>query len=148
MKVILLEDVKGQGKKGEVIEVSDGYGRNVLIKKKLGLEATPKNLNDLKLKNAHQAKVDAENLAAAKELATKMESFMVETKVKVGEEGKIFGSVSSKEIATAVEAQYGEKLDKKKIVLEEPIKTIGVHEVKVKLHPEVTAVLKVNVGEE
>lgn len=148
MKVILLEDVKNQGKKGDVVEVSDGYGRNVLIKKKLGLEATPKNLNDLKLKNEHQAKVDAENLAAAKDLATKMEGWKVETKVKAGEEGKVFGSVSSKEIATAVESQFGEKLDKKKIVLEEPIKTIGVHEVKVKLHPEVTAVLRVNVGEE
>lgn len=148
MKVILLEDVRGQGKKGDVIEVSDGYARNVLIKKKQGMEATPKNLNDLKLKKAHQAKIDAENLAECQELKKKMETWTVETKVKAGEGGKIFGSVSSKEIATACEAQYGVAVDKKKIILEESIKSLGVHEIKVWLHPEVTAVVRVHVGEE
>lgn len=148
MKVILLVDVKGQGKKGDVIEVSDGYARNVLIKKNQGLEATPKNLNDLKLKKAHQAKIDAENLAECQEMKKKMESWTIETKVKSGEGGKIFGSVSSKEIATAAEAQYGVSVDKKKIVLDEPIKSLGNHEIKIWLHPEVTATVTVHVGEE
>ena len=148
MKVILLEDVRGKGKKGEVIEVSDGYARNVLIKKKQGVEATSKNLNDLKLQQEHKAKVDAENLADAKAMAARMSEWTIETTVKSGEGGKVFGSVSSKEIATAAEAQFGEKIDKKKIVLEEPIKSLGVHEVKVRLHPEVMATIRVHVGEE
>lgn len=147
MKVILLEDVRSQGKKGDIIEVSDGFARNVLIKKKQGIEATPKNLNDLKLQNAQRAKIEAEHLAEAKELAAKIETWKVETKVKAGEGGKVFGSVSTKEIAQEVEAQYGEKLDKKKIQLDEPIKSLGVFEVKIKLHPEVTATLRVHVGE-
>lgn len=148
MKVILLEDVRSQGKKGEIIEVSDGYARNVLIKKKLGVEATPAHLNDLKLQKENKARVDAENLAQAKEMKKKVEGWTVETKIKAGEGGKVFGSVSSKEISQAVEAQFGETIDKKKIQMEEPIKSFGVHEVKVKLHPEVTAVLRVHVGEE
>lgn len=148
MKVILLEDVRSQGKKGEVIEVSDGYARNVLIKKKLGVEATAAHLNDLKLQKENKARLDAENLAQAKEMAKKVESWTVETKIKAGEGGKVFGSVSSKEISQAVEAQFGESIDKKKIQMEEAIKSFGVHEVKVKLHPEVTATLRVHVGEE
>lgn len=148
MKVILLEDVRPHGKKGDVIEVSDGFARNVLIRKKQGLEATPKNLNDLKLQQAHKAKVDAENLAAAEALKEKMESWLIKTSVKAGEGGKVFGSVSSKEIATACKAQFGEEIDKKKIILEEPLKTLGTHEIKIRLHPEVIATLRVSVGEE
>lgn len=148
MKVILLEDVRPHGKKGEVIEVSDGFARNVLIKKGQAVEATPKAMNDLKLSNAHKAKVDAENLAEAKALAKTMEEWTVETKVKAGEGGKVFGSVSSKEIAQAIEDQFSQEIDKKKILLEEPIKALGVHEIKIKLHTEVTATIRVHVGEE
>ncbi len=147
MKVILLKDVKPHGKKGEIVEVSDGYARNVLIAKKQAVEATTKNLNDLKLKNAHNEKVAAENLAAAQQLAAEMASWTVKTAVKTGEGGRIFGSVSSKEIADAALAQYGKELDKKKIVLSDPIKALGTHEVTVKLHPQVTATLHVVVIE-
>lgn len=148
MKVILLEDVRGKGKKGEIIEVSDGYARNVLIKKKLGQEATAKSLNDLKLAQAHKQKVDAENLKEAQALASKMKEWKVETKIKAGEGGKVFGSVSSKEIAQAIEEQYGQQVDKKKIQMDEPIKSLGTHEVRIRLHPDVTAVVSVHVGEE
>lgn len=147
MKVILLEDVKSQGKKGEIIEVSEGFARNVLIKKKQALEATPENLNNLKLKQQHKEKVDAENLSEAKALAKEMEGWTVNTAVKAGEGGKVFGSVSSKEIATAIEEQYGKKIDKKKIQLEEPIKSIGMHEIKIKVHTEVVATVRLHVSE-
>lgn len=147
MKVILLEDVKSQGKKGEIIEVADGFAKNVLIKKKQAMEATPKNLNDLKLKNRHDEKVAAENLADAKKLAEVMKDWTVETRVKSGVEGKVFGSVSSKEIATAIRNTYKQEIDKKKIILDEPIKSLGTHEVKVRLHPQVTATLRVHVAE-
>ncbi len=148
MKVILLADVKPHGKKGDVIEVSDGLARNVLIKKGQAVEATPQNMNNLKLQNKHADKVAAENLAAAQELCKEMGGWLVETAIKSGEGGKTFGSVSSKEIAQAVEKQYGKQIDKKKIVLDEPIKSLGTHEVKVKLHHEVTATLRVHVGEQ
>ena len=145
MKVILLEDVKSVGKKGQVVEVSDAYARNVLFKKKLGLEATGKNMNDLKLQKANQEKVAAENLAAAKELAEKLEKSTITLKVKVGEGGKLFGSISSKEIAEAAKEQLGLEIDKKKVVLTSPIKSIGSMDVAVKLHTKVTANLKVYV---
>ncbi|MCR5640535.1 MAG: 50S ribosomal protein L9 [Lachnospiraceae bacterium] len=148
MKVILLEDVKSQGKKGDIIEVSEGYARNMLIKKNLGVEATPANLNNLKLQNKHEEKVAAENLADAKAFAEEIKEWLVETAIKTGEGGRTFGSVSSKEIAQAVSKQYGKSIDKKKIQLEEPIRSLGTHEVKVKLHPQVTATLRVHVGEE
>ena len=148
MKVILLQDVKSQGKKGDIIEVSEGYARNMLIKKKLGVEATPEALNNLKLQNKHEEKVAAENLADAKAFAEEIKDWLVETKIKTGEGGRTFGSVSSKEIAAAVNKQYGKTIDKKKIQLEEPIRSLGTHEVKVKLHPQVTATLRVHVGEE
>ena len=148
MKVILLADVKPHGKKGEIVEVSDGYARNVLFKKNLGVEATPANLNNLKLKNQHDDKVAAENLKAAQELAAEMKDWLVETTIKSGEGGKTFGSVSSKEIAAAVKKQYDTDLDKKKIQMEEAIKSLGTHEVKVRLHPQVTATLRVHVSEQ
>lgn len=147
MKVILLADVKPHGKKGDIVEVSDGYARNVLFKKKQGVEATPANMNNLKLQNQHADKVAAENLAEAEKLAEEMKEWLVETTIKAGEGGRTFGSVSSKEIAQAVKTQYQRDIDKKKIQLDGAINTLGVHEVKVKLHPKVVATLRVHVGE-
>lgn len=147
MKVILLEDVKALGKKGEIVNVSDGYARNCILPKKLGLEATSKNLNDLKLKKANEAKVAQEQLEEAQALAKKIEAEKVKLAIKVGEGGRAFGSVSSKEIATAVKEQLGYDIDKKKIQLKDAIKTLGTHTVPVKLHAKVTAELKVIVTE-
>ena len=145
MKVIILEDVKAVGKKGEIVEVSDGYARNVLLKKKQGVEATGKNRNDLKLQKANQEKVAAENLAAAQELGKKLEAASITLKVKVGEGGRLFGSISNKEVAEAVKEQLGYEIDKKKIQLNNPIKSVGTMEAAIKLHTKVTALLKVNV---
>ena len=148
MKVILLQDVKSLGKKGEIVNVNDGYARNFILPKKLGAEATAKNLNDLKLQKNNEKKVARENLDAAKELAAELAAGKVELAINVGEGGRTFGSVSSKEIAAAVKEQMKLDVDKKKIVLKENIKTLGTHIVNVKLHPEVTAELKVVVKEE
>ena len=145
MEVILLEDVKNVGKKGEVVKVKDGLGRNVLIKKGQALEATTKNLNDLKLKKANDDKIAAEHLAQARELGKKIDDSSISVAIKVGEGGKSFGSVSSKEIAEEVKAQLSIDVDKKKVQLEEPIKNTGEYDVKIKLHPQVTATLKVKV---
>ena len=147
MKVILLEDVRSVGKKGDVVEVSDGYAKNFLLKKKLGKIADSKNMNDLKLKKANDEKLAAENLAAAKELAKVVESKTVTVRLKAGEGGRTFGSVSSKEIAQCAKDQFDLDLDKKKIILPEAIKSFGVFDVPVKLHTEVTANLKVSVEE-
>ncbi len=148
MKVILLEDVKSLGKKGQIVNVSDGYARNFVLPKKLGLEATSKNLNDLKLQKANEEKVAQQLLDEAKELAKKVEAGKVEVKIKVGEGGRTFGSVSTKEIAVAVKEQMGYDIDKKKIQLKDAIKALGTHVVPVKLHQKVTAELKVIVTEE
>ncbi|HIY62534.1 MAG TPA: 50S ribosomal protein L9 [Candidatus Mediterraneibacter stercoripullorum] len=148
MKVILLQDVKSLGKKGEIVNVNDGYARNFILPKKMGVEATGKNLNDLKLQKNNEKKVAQEHLDAAKELAGKLGEGKVELAIKVGEGGRTFGSVSSKEIAAAVKEQMGLDVDKKKIQLKEAIKSLGTHIVNVKLHPEVTAELKVIVKEE
>lgn len=147
MKVILLEDVKSLGKKGEIVNVNDGYARNFILPKKLGLEATGKNLNDLKLQKANEEKVAQELLQEAKDLAAKIEAGKVEVSIKVGEGGRTFGSVSSKEIASAVKEQMNYDIDKKKIQLKDAIKSLGEHAVPVKLHPKVTAELKVIVKE-
>ena len=147
MKVILLEDVKSLGKKGQLVEVNAGYARNFILPKKLGIEATSKNINDLKLQKAHEDKVAAEQLAAAKVLAEELKDKSVELKMKVGEGGRTFGAISTKEIAAAAKEQLGYELDKKKISVDEPIKSLGVHNVKIKLHPQVTADLKVKVTE-
>ncbi len=147
MQIILLEDVKSLGKKGEIVNVNEGYGRNFILPKKLGVEATNKNLNDLKLQKANEVKVAKEKLAAAQEFAKTIGEKEVVVKIKTGEGGKIFGSVSSKEIAAEAKAQCGLDVEKKKIQLAEPIKSLGVHMVKVKLHPQVTADLKVKVVE-
>lgn len=149
MKIILLEDVKALGKKGEVVNVSDGYARNMILPKKLGVEATGKNMNDLKLQNQHADKVAKENLEAAKALAEEISTKEVTVKIKTGEGGRTFGAVSTKEIAAAAKQQIDLELDKKKMQLEDGgLKTLGVHEVTIKLHPKVTATLKVKVTEE
>ena len=147
MKVILLEDVKSLGKKGQIVDVSDGYARNFILAKKLGLEATSKNLNDLKLKKAHEDKLAAQRLQEAKDFAAKLEGLQVTLKINAGEGGKLFGSISSKEIAEAAKEQLGLEIDKKKLVLPNPIKAIGTTDVPVKLHPQVTGELKVIVQE-
>ncbi len=148
MKVILLEDVKSLGKKGEVVTVSDGYARNLILPKKLGVEATSKNLNDLKLQNKHAEKVAQENLEAAQALAEALKDKKVEVKMKAGEGGRTFGSISTKEIAEAAKKQLNMDLDKKKMVLKDAIKALGTYEVQIKLHPKVTGTLTVHVSEE
>ena len=147
MKVILLQDVTSLGKKGEIVNVNDGYARNFILPKKLGVEANNKNLNDLKLKKANDEKIAQEQLEEAQELGKKIEAGKVELAIKVGEGGRTFGSVSTKEIAAAVKEQMGYDIDKKKIQLKEAIKTLGTHNVPVKLHTKVTAELKVVVKE-
>ena len=148
MKVILLQDVKSLGKKGEIVNVSDGYARNMILPKKLGVEANSKNMNDLKLQNQHAEKVAQENLEEAQALAAEIGEKQVQVKIKTGEGGKIFGSVSSKEVAAAAKEQLDLELDKKKMQMPEGLKSLGVHEVPIKLHPKVTAMLKVKVVEE
>ena len=147
MKVILIEDVKSLGKKGEIENVSDGYARNMLFPKKLGVEATAKNINDLKLQKAHEEKVAKENLQAAKEFKEELETKQVTLAIKVGENGRTFGSVSTKEISEAVTKQLGYDIDKKKMQLSNPIRELGTTMVPVKLHTQVTAQLKVVVKE-
>ena len=147
MKIILIQDVKKLGKKGEIIEVNDGYARNYILPQKLGVEANSKNLNDLKLQKI-KAQKDAQHLLEeAQALAKKIEEKPVVVSMKGGEAGKVFGSVSSKEIAAAMKNQRDLEIDKKKIQLEQPIRSFGTHEVAVKLHPQVTATLRVKVEE-
>lgn len=147
MKVILTDDVKALGKKGEVVEVNDGYARNCLLKKKLGVEATPKALNDLKLKNANDEKIAQEVYEQAQEFAKELADKTIEVTLKTGKDGRSFGSVSAKEISEAAKAQYGYELDKKKMHLEDAIKSLGTYNVPIRLHPKVTAELKVHVSE-
>ena len=127
--------------------VSDGYARNMILPKKLGVEATGKNLNDLKLQNQHAEKVAQEQLEAAKELAEQLKDKIVEVKIKAGEGGRTFGSVSTKEIAAAAKEQLGLDIDKKKLSLDDAIKALGTYEVNVKLHSKVTGMLRVKVTE-
>lgn len=147
MKIILLQDEKKLGKKGQTIEVSEGYARNYILPKKIGVEATSKNMNDLKLQKANEEKKAAEQLQAAKDLAEVLATKQVVVKIKAGEGGRTFGSVSSKEIAVACEEQHGIEIYKKKIQLTESLKSFGSYEVNVKLHPQVTAKLTVKVTE-
>jgi large subunit ribosomal protein L9 len=147
MKVILLEDVKALGKKGAIVNVSDGYARNMILPKKLGVEATSKNLNDLKLRKANEEKVAQENLDAAKAFAEELSTKEIILTLKVGEGGRTFGSVSSKEISEAAKKQLNLDIDKKKLQLENPIRNLGVTNVPVRLHPKVTGSLKVWVKE-
>lgn len=147
MKVILLQDVKNVGKKGQLINASDGYAKNFLIPKKLGVEATNANINDLELKKKADEKRKQEELNEAKALSEKIKEITVKVSVKAGENGKVFGSVTNKEICTALEAQTGIKIDKKKIILTEPFKMVGKRHVDIKLHPQVTAELQVEITE-
>ncbi|MBQ4282349.1 MAG: 50S ribosomal protein L9 [Lachnospira sp.] len=147
MEVILLQDVKSLGKKGQIVKVNDGYARNFVLPKKLGVEANAKNLNDLKLEQKRNDKLAAEELQAAKDLAVKIEEKAVKVTIKTGEGGRTFGAVSSKEIAVAAKEQLGLDIDKKKMKLDESLKSLGTYEVPVKLHKEVTATLRVTVTE-
>lgn len=147
MKIILLQDDKNLGKKGDIIEANDGYARNYILPKKIGVEANGKNLNDLKLQKANDAKIAQEQLDKAKELAALLETKEVIVKIKAGEGGRAFGSVSSKEIAVELKSQTGIEIDKKKIQLPEALKNFGVYNVTIKLHPKVTGTLKVKVQE-
>lgn len=147
MKIILLQDVKKLGKKGDIIEASDGYARNYIIPQKLGVEADAKGLNDLKVEKHKADKKAQELLDAATALSTQLDGKKVSLKMKAGEGGRVFGSVSSKEIAAAVQDQLGVTVDKKKMQLSDPIKSFGTTEVPIKLHPQVTATLKVHVEE-
>ncbi|MGN0317220.1 MAG: 50S ribosomal protein L9 [Lachnospira sp.] len=148
MQVILLEDVKTLGKKGQIVDINDGYARNFVLPKKLGIEATAKNLNDLKLQKKREEKEAAEELAKAKELAVKVEEKPVVVKMKIGEGGRTFGAISTKEISVAAKDQLGLDIDKKKMKLDDAIKALGTYEVAVKLHREVTAKLVVKVEQE
>lgn len=145
MKIILQQDEKKLGKKGDIVEVSEGYARNYILPKKIGVEATPANMNDLKLRNANNAKIAQEQLDAAKALAAELENKIVEVKIKAGEGGKTFGSVSAKEISASLKEQYGIEVDKKKLQLPEALKNLGSYEVSVKLHPQVTGKITVKV---
>ncbi len=148
MKVVLLEDVKSLGKKGEVVEVSPGYAKNFILPKKLGAEATSENLNTLKLQKANKERVAAEQLAEAKNLRDELLKKSITVSIKGGNEGRTYGSVTSKEIATAIAEQLGIAIDKRKLVLAEAIKTFGTHEVAVKLHKDVMGKIAVKVIEE
>lgn len=148
MKVILLQDVKSVGKKGDILDANDGYARNFLLPKKMAVVADAANLNNLKLQKSNEAKVAQEQLEEAQRFAKELETKEVVLTIKAGEGGKTFGSVSSKEIANAFKEQCGVTIDKKKIQLSESIKSFGVHEVKVKLHPKVTGTLTVKVREQ
>lgn len=147
MKVILLQDVKSLGKKGEIVEVNQGYARNFVLPKKLGVEATPDNLNNLKLKNQNDEKIAAENLAAAQKLAADLKDKKVVASVKVGDNGRVFGSVSTKEIAELIKTQLGIEVDKKKIIMADAVKALGGYNVGLKLHPQVTAEILLDVVE-
>ena len=147
MEVILLQDVKALGKKGQKVNVSEGYARNFILPKKLGIEVNAKNMNDLKLQKAHEDKLAAQALADAQELAKELEDKTVVVKLKSGKDGRVFGSVSKKEIAEELKAQHNIDIDKKKMVLNDAIKALGNYEVVCKLHKDVTAKLVVKVTE-
>ena len=147
MEVILLQDLKNVGKKSETVTLKDGYARN-LISKKQAAEVNARTINDLKLQKQHEEKVAEKRLQDAQELAEKLTGMSITLSVKTGKDGKIFGSVSSKEIAEACKKQLNLDVDKKKLVLPEPIKELGTTVVPLKLHPQVTASLNVRVTEE
>ncbi len=145
MKVILLADVKALGKKDDIVEVKEGYARNFLFPQKLGLPADSKNLNDVKLRKAAEEKAAAQKLEEAEELKKVIDNMTTVCRIKAGKDGKAFGSVSSKEIAEETKKQHDLELDKKKLILTDPIKNLGVYKVPVRLHPSVTAELTVDV---
>ncbi|MBO7401980.1 MAG: 50S ribosomal protein L9 [Lachnospiraceae bacterium] len=148
MEVILLQDVKNLGKKGEIVKVNDGYAKNFIIPKKLGVEASKKNRADLEARQAAEAAHRQEVLEEAQALAAKLNDLTVNCKIRTGEGGRTFGSVSSKEVAEELKKQHGFDIDKKKLVLADAIKNLGTYTVQVKLHPQVTAQIKVRVDGE
>ncbi len=148
MKVILTKDVKGQGKKGEIKNVSEGYARNYLFKNNLAVEATKGNLKQLEGQKNKQKQIAQEVLEEARQLKTKIENIDLELKAKSGEGGRLFGSITNKQIADELNKKHNIKMDKRKIELNEPIRSLGTTNVPVKLHQEVTATLKVHVKEE
>ncbi len=145
MKVILLKDVKSLGKKGDIVEVSEGYGRNFIIPSKTGVIADNKNLNTLKLQKQNEDKIAAEKLAEAQALKEKIEQIKLTITVKSGKDGRTFGSVSTKEVQEALKSQSGINVDKKKFSVDVPMKNLGGYDVNVKLHKDVTAILHVSV---
>ena len=145
MRVILLADVKGKGKAGDVVKVNDGYARNMLFPKGLAKEATAGNLKNLEHQKAIAAEQEAERKAEAEATAKKLADLTVKIETKAGDNGKLFGSITSADIADACKEQAGIEIDKKKIVLDAPVKQAGNVEVQVKLYPEVTAKLKVEI---
>ena len=145
MEVILLEDVKSLGKKGDVVKVNDGYARNFIFPKKLGVEKTDKSMHELKLQKAAEAKRQQEILEEAQELGKKIEAGSIVLKIKGGEGGRTFGSVSTKEITVALKEQLKLDIDKKKLQLADPIRNFGTYHVPVRLHPKVTAEITVKV---
>lgn len=148
MKVILQQDVKGQGKKGQLIEASDGYARNFLLPRKLAVEATADNLNKMKMQDKARREQEAAEKAEAQAAAAKLKECTVRLTAKAGAGGRLFGAVTSKEIADALKAQYGLEINKAKIVQDEPIKAYGTYELKCKLGYEVTGSIKVVVSGE
>ena len=148
MQVILLEDVKTLGKKGEIVNVSDGYAKNMLLPKKLAVEATQKAKNELKNQQKRDSIVAQQQLDEAKAYGEKISKETIQLTMKAGEGGRVFGSVSTKEIVTAAKQQFGFDIDKKKLQMPEPIKSFGTYEIPVKLHPQVTSTIKVCVKEQ
>ncbi|WP_156289917.1 50S ribosomal protein L9 [Oceanobacillus salinisoli] len=148
MRVIFLKDVKGKGEKGDVKNVSDGYARNYLLKNNLAEEATSGNLKALELKKKKDAALEQKEKDEAVELKNKLEELAVELKAKSGDGGRLFGSITSKQIAETLNKQYGFKIDKRKIELDQPIRALGYTNVPVKLHPDVSATIKVHVKEQ
>ena len=147
MKLILLEDVKKLGKKGDIVEVKPGYANNSLIPQGLATEATSTAINQRNLKVKANKRRQSEEVAKAQEIAAKLKDKKVEIKVKAGENGKLFGSVTSKEIAEQIESQLGHKVDRKKINLSEPIRALGTYNVSIKIHPKVTTAVIVSLIE-
>ena len=147
MKVILQQDVKGQGKKGQLVDVSDGYARNFLLAKKLAVPATPENVNTMKQQEKARKAQEAAEKAEAEALSKKLESITVKVAAKAGEGGRLFGAVTSKEISEALNAQFGLNIAKAKLVLEEPIKACGSYKIKAKLGYEVIGIVNVMVVE-
>lgn len=146
MQVILITDVKSLGKKGTIVNVNDSYARNYIIPRKLGVEATKANLNDLKLQNANSEKLEAARLANARDMKAAIDGRTVSIAIKSGKDGKLFGSVTGKEVADAIDSAFSVSIDKKKIVMD-PIKTTGEHQITIKLHKDVTASVTVKVSE-
>ena len=147
MKVILLQDIRGKGKKGQMIEASDGYARNYLLPRKMAIEATADNINTMKMNDKAKAEQAAREKAQAQEFAEKLKEITVEIKAKAGSGGRLFGSITSQEVSDALKAQHGIAIDKKKIVQDEPIKSYGTFSMKAKLGYEITATITVHVSE-